>query len=40
MVPSSLTSENIVLKSFGISNAFFFTMVVIVVMIYRKKRIE
>ena len=40
MVPSAIRSEDIVLKSFGISNAIFFTMVVVVVMIYRKKRIE
>ena len=37
MVPSSLATTNRVLKGFGISNAIFFTMVVGVVMVYRKK---
>lgn len=36
MLPSALTSSEIQLKAFGISNIFFFSWVVVVVLIYRK----
>lgn len=39
MFPSTLLSQDIVLKSFGVSNILFFTAVVIVVLKYRKKNL-
>lgn len=37
MLPSSLVSDDIVLKSFCISNVFFFSIVVLVVFIYHNR---
>lgn len=36
MLPSSLTSQDIVLRGFGLSNAILFSLVVIVVLIHRR----
>ena len=36
MLPSALSSQEIQLKAFGISNAFFFSWVVVAVLMYRK----
>jgi uncharacterized protein with PQ loop repeat len=37
MMPSSLVSKDMVLKSFSISNVFFFSIVVLVVVIYHNR---
>jgi hypothetical protein len=38
MFPSTLASTDPVLKAFGLSNVVLFSMVVVVVMMYRKKK--
>jgi uncharacterized protein with PQ loop repeat len=38
MFPSTLQSPDPVLKAFGITNIVFFTLVVITVLVYRKKK--